>query len=507
MVKAGHAVANENVPTQPLDFIREIVAADVAAGAYSGRVMTRFPPEPNGYLHIGHAKSICLNFGVAQDFGGVCNLRFDDTDPETEDLKFVQSIQNDVRWLGFDWDDRLFFASDYYEQLFDYAVQLIRAGKAYVDSLNEEEIRAYRGTVNEPGRESPYRGRSVAENLDLFERMRAGEFPDGAHVLRAKIDMASPNMKMRDPLLYRIRHAHHYRTGDTWSVYPMYDYAHPLSDAIEGVTHSICTLEFENNRDIYDWLLGNTQQPPRPRQYEFARLNLDFTVMSKRKLLLLVEEGLVAGWDDPRLPTLAGMRRRGVTPEAIRSFCDRIGVAKANSRVDISLLEHCIRDDLNFRAPRVMGVLRPLKLVVDNYPVEQTEIFNAPYWPRDVPKNASRPVPFSREIYIERDDFMEDPPDDFYRLAPGREVRLRFAYIVKCIDVVKDAAGQVVELHCTYDPDTKGGSAPKGRKKVQGTIHWVSSAQRCRRRSGFMTAYSPWRTPTISQKARASAIS
>ncbi len=461
--------------TEPLDFIRAIVEEDLRRGAYGGRVVTRFPPEPNGYLHIGHAKSISLNFGIAQEYGGVCHLRFDDTNPETEDMKYVEAIQRDVRWLGFDWGDKLFFASDYFEQLYDFAVQLIRAGKAYVDDLSEEEIREYRSTVNEPGRPSPYRDRSVEENLDLFARMRAGEFPDGARVLRAKIDMAHPNMKMRDPIMYRIRHAPHYRRGNEWCIYPLYDWAHGQSDAIEGVTHSICTLEFENNRELYDWFLDNLGISPRPRQYEFARLNLDYTVMSKRKLLQLVEEGYVAGWDDPRMPTLAGMRRRGVTPEAIRTFCDRIGVARTNSRVDISLLEHCIRDDLNYRAPRVMCVLRPLKVVILNYPEEQVEALEASYWPHDVPKEGSRPVPFCRELYIEQDDFMEDPPKGFYRLAPGREVRLRYAYIIKCVEVVKDPeTGQVVALHCTYDPDTRGGSTPDGRR-VRGTIHWVSA--------------------------------
>ena len=458
-----------------LDFIRAIVAEDVRQNRYGGRVVTRFPPEPNGFLHIGHAKSICLNFGVAMDFGGACNLRMDDTNPATEDISYVEAIQRDLRWLGFEWGEKVFYASDYYEELYSYAVQLIRDGKAYVDSLNEEEIRAYRGTVMEPGRASPYRNRSVEENLDLFRRMRVGEFGDGAHVLRAKIDMAAANMKMRDPLLYRIRHAHHYRTGNFWCIYPMYDFAHPLSDAIEGVTHSICTLEFENNREIYDWLMANTQSAPWPHQYEFARLNLDYTVMSKRKLLQLVVEGHVDGWDDPRMPTIAGLRRRGVTPDAIRTFSERIGVAKTNSRVEISLLEHCIRDDLNFRAPRVMAVLRPLKLVIDNYPADQVEDLEASYWPRDVPKEGSRLVPFSRELYIEQDDFMEFPPEDFYRLAPGREIRLRFGYIVKCVDVVKDPqSGKVVEVHCTYDPETKGGVAAKGRR-VQ-TIHWVSAS-------------------------------
>jgi glutaminyl-tRNA synthetase len=460
---------------EPLDFIRAIIAADVAAGTHGGRVMTRFPPEPNGFLHIGHAKSICLNFGVAEEFGGVYNLRFDDTNPETEDLLYVEAAQRDIRWLGFDWKNRLYFASDYFEQLYDYAVHLIKIGKAYVDSLTDDEIREYRGTVTEPGRPSPYRDRPVEENLDLFERMRAGEFPDGSHVLRAKIDMAAANMKLRDPLLYRIRHADHYRTGDKWCIYPMYDFAHPLSDAIEGVTHSICTLEFENNRAIYDWLMENTQTPPWPHQYEFARLFLDYTVMSKRKLLQLVNEKYVDGWDDPRMPTLAGLRRRGVTPEAIRTFSEKVGVAKTNSRVEITLLDHCIRDDLNYRAPRVMAVLRPLKLVIDNYPEGQVEQLDGSYWPRDVPKEGSRKVPFSRELYIERDDFMENPPADFYRLAPGREVRLRFAYIVRCVGVVKDpVSGEVTEVHCAYDPATYGG-AVKGRR-VQGTIHWVSAA-------------------------------
>lgn len=432
--KAQSAAAGKG--DENLDFIRTIVAEDVRQNRYGGRVVTRFPPEPNGFLHIGHAKSICLNFGVALDFGGVCNLRMDDTNPATEDVTYVEAIQRDVRWLGFEWNNRLFYASDYYAQLYEYAVQLIQDGKAYVDSLSEEEIREYRGTVMEAGRPSPYRDRSVEENLDLFARMRGGEFADGTHVLRAKIDMAAANMKMRDPLLYRIRHAHHYRTGDTWCIYPMYDFAHPLSDAIEGVTHSFCTLEFENNREIYDWLMANTQTAPWPNQYEFARLNLDYTVMSKRKLLQLVVENYVDGWDDPRMPTIAGLRRRGVTPDAIRAFSEKIGVAKTNSRVEISLLEHCIRDDLNTRAPRVMAVLRPLKLVIDNYPADQVEELEAAYWPRDIPKEGSRTVPFSRELYIEQDDFMEYPPEDFYRLAPGRAIRLRFGYIVQCVDVV-----------------------------------------------------------------------
>ncbi len=467
--------ANNGDAAEPVDFIREIIREDMRKGTYGGKVLTRFPPEPNGWLHIGHAKSITLNFGVAAEFGGLCNLRFDDTNPETEDPAFVEAIQRDIRWLGFDWDDRLYFASDYFDQFYEFAVQLVKMGKAYVDSLSEEEIREYRGTVLTPGRPSPYRDRSVEENLDLLERMRRGEFPDGAHVLRAKIDMASPNMKKRDPLLYRIRHAHHYRTGDKWCIYPFYDYAHPLSDAIEGITHSICTLEFENNREIYDWLVDNLIQPPQPRQYEFARLNLDYTVMSKRKMLQLVNEGYVSGWDDPRMSTVAGLRRRGITPEAIRTFSEKVGVAKANSRVDIALLEYCIRDDLNYRAPRVMCVLHPLKVVIANYPEGQVEELDAPYWPHDVPKEGSRPVPFTREIYIERDDFMEDPPKSFYRLAPGREVRLRYAYIIRCDEVIKDPqTGEVTELRCTYDPATQGGAAPEGRK-VRGAIHWVSA--------------------------------
>ncbi|NOX61019.1 MAG: glutamine--tRNA ligase/YqeY domain fusion protein [Chloroflexi bacterium] len=459
---------------KPRDFIREIVARDVEAGTYGGRVATRFPPEPNGYLHIGHAKSICLNFGIAEEFGGVCHLRFDDTNPTTESLEYVEAIKEAVHWLGYDWGEHLYFASDYFEQLYEFAEALIRQGLAYVDSLSEEEIREYRGAVTEPGRESPYRNRSVEENLDLFRRMRAGEFKDGEHVLRAKIDMASPNMLMRDPILYRIRHAHHYRTGDAWCIYPMYDFAHPLSDAIENITHSICTLEFENNRAIYDWLLDHLVQPPRPHQYEFARLELDYTVMSKRKLLQLVEEGLVSGWDDPRMPTLMGMRRRGITPDAIRRFCDIIGVAKTNSRVKYELFEHTVRDDLNYRSPRVMCVLRPLRVVITNYPEDQTEWLDAPYWPRDIPKEGSRKVPFERVIYIERDDFMENPPKKYYRLSPGREVRLRHSYVIRCDEVIKNDAGEVVELRCTYDPETLN-AQPKGRK-VKGTIHWVSAA-------------------------------
>jgi glutaminyl-tRNA synthetase len=466
-------------PTPGRDFIREMVARDRAAGKYGGRVVTRFPPEPNGYLHIGHAKSICLNFGLAQELGGKCHLRLDDTNPETEEQEYVEAIKEGVRWLGFDWGESFFHASDYFEQLYDFAVELIRMGKAYVDSLSEDEIREYRGTVTEPGRNSPYRDRSVEENLDLFARMRDGEFPDGAHVLRGKIDMASPNMKMRDPLFYRIKRATHYHRGDAWCIYPFYDFAHPLSDAIEGITHSLCTLEFENNREIYDWLVDSLVEslpfPEPPRQTEFARLNLTYTVMSKRKLLELVERKLVAGWDDPRLPTLAGFRRRGFTPEAIRDFCDRIGVAKANSTVDVTLLEHCQREDLNPQVPRVLCVLRPLKLVIENYPEGQVEELDAPFYPHDVPKEGSRKVPFTRVLYIERDDFAEQPPKGFHRLSPGREVRLRYAYFVRCESVVKDpASGEIVEVRCTYDPATRGGAAPDGRK-VPGTLHWVSA--------------------------------
>ena len=460
----------------PRDFIREIVRADQEKGTYGGRVITRFPPEPNGYLHIGHAKSICLNFGLAQEFGGRCHLRFDDTNPETEDMEYVESIMEAIRWLGFDWGEHLYFASDYYDQLYQFAIRLIEDGKAYVDSLSDEEIREHRGTVTQPGRESPFRNRSVAENLDLFQRMAAGEFANGAHVLRAKIDMASPNMKLRDPLLYRIRHVSHYRTGDRWPIYPMYDFAHPLSDAIEGITHSICTLEFENNRAIYDWLLDQLLEEPRPHQHEFARLALDYTVMSKRKLLQLVEEGLVSGWDDPRLPTIFGMRRRGMPPEAIRAFSERVGVARVNSRVEDELLEHCLRSELNFSAPRVMCVLQPLKVVISNYPHGQTEWLEAPYWPRDVPRQGSRPLPFGRELYIEADDFRLDPPKAFYRLAPGREVRLRHAYIIRCDEAVTDpASGEVVELRCTYDPTTLG--ANPSDRKVQSAIHWLAAPQ------------------------------
>jgi len=462
--------------SESLDFLRQIVRDDTRSGRYGGRVRTRFPPEPNGYLHIGHAKSICLNFGIAREYGGACHMRFDDTNPETEDMKYVESIMRDVRWLGFDWGEKLFYASDYFEKLYGFAVRLIRDGKAYVDSQTEEEIRENRGTVTEPGRESPFRGRSVGENMDLFERMRAGEFPDGTHVLRAKGDMAASNMKMRDPLLYRIRHAAHYRAGEDWCIYPMYDFAHPLSDAVENITHSICTLEFENNRAIYDWLLGNLFPEPRPHQYEFARLNLDYTVMSKRKLLELVEEGLVSGWDDPRMPTIAGMRRRGYRPEGIRLFASRIGVDKANSRVSMELLEDAIRDDLNACAPRVMAVLRPLKVTLSNYPEGEVEWLDAPYWPRDIDREGSRKVPLSREISIERTDFMENPPADWIRLRPGGEVRLRSGYFIRCEDVEKDpSSGEVVGLRCSYDPESLGKPAKGARKKTT-AIQWVSNA-------------------------------
>jgi glutaminyl-tRNA synthetase len=455
-----------------LDFIREIIAGDVSARKHDGRVATRFPPEPNGYLHIGHAKSICLNFGVAEEFGGTCNLRFDDTNPEKEEVEYVESIQADVRWLGFDWDS-LHYASDYFEQLYEYAVHLIRTGRAYVDSLTADEMRAYRGTLTEPGRESPYRNRSIEENLDLFTRMRAGEFADGAHVLRARIDMASPNINLRDPVLYRIRRAHHHRTGDAWCIYPMYDFAHPPSDAIEHVTHSLCTLEFEDHRPLYDWLIENLPVPARPRQIEFARLNLTYTVMSKRRFLELVQERHVSGWDDPRMPTLVGMRRRGYTPEAIRAFCDRIGVAKRENVVDVAQLEHAVREDLNRRAPRIMGVLRPLRVVLDNYPEDRVEEMDVVNNPED-PAAGTRKVPFSRVLYIEQDDFREDPPKKFFRLAPGREVRLCHAYFLACTGVVRDASGEIVELRCTYDPATRGGDAPDGRK-VKATLHWVSA--------------------------------
>jgi len=461
-------------PEETLDFVRAIVTADLAAGTHEGRVHTRFPPEPNGYLHIGHAKSICLNFGIAAEFGGKCNLRFDDTNPSKEEVEYVDSIKEDVRWLGFDWEDREYYASDYFGQLYQWAVHLINEGKAYVDSQSEEEIRLGRGTVTTPGTPSPYRERSVQENLDLFERMKNGEFAEGEHVLRARIDMAHANMKMRDPLIYRVRHASHHRTGDRWCIYPMYDFAHGQSDAIEGITHSICTLEFEVNRSLYDWFIENLPVPHRPRQYEFARLNLTYTVMSKRKLLELVEGGQVSGWDDPRMPTISGLRRRGYTPEAIRSFCDRIGVAKRDSMVDMALLEWSIREDMNRRAPRVMAVLRPLRVVITNYPEDQVENIECVNNPEDE-SAGTREVPFSRVLYVERDDFREEAPRKWFRLAPGREVRLKHAYFITCDEVIKNESGEVVELRCSYDPASRGGASPDGRK-VRGTLHWVSAA-------------------------------
>jgi glutaminyl-tRNA synthetase len=457
----------------PSDFIRDIINEHNKTGRYGGRVHTRFPPEPNGYLHIGHAKSVCLNFGIAAEYKGLCNLRFDDTNPTKEEVEYVESIIEDVRWLGFDWQDRLFYASDYFEQMYDYAVHLIRAGKAYVDDSSADEIREGRGTLTEQGKQSPYRNRSVEENLDLFQRMRAGEFEDGSRVLRAKIDMASPNFNMRDPIMYRILHAEHHRTGNKWCLYPMYDWAHGLEDSIERITHSICTLEFEDHRPLYDWFLDELGVY-HPQQIEFARLNLTYTVMSKRKLRQLVEAGNVSGWDDPRMPTVSGLRRRGYTPESIRTFAERIGVAKTDSTIDVALLEHCIREDLNKRAPRVMAVLHPLRVVIDNYPEGTTEELDAVNNPED-PAMGTRKVPFSRVLYIEQDDFMEKPPKEFFRLSPGREVRLRYAYIIKCGEVVKDKAGKVAELHCTYDPETRSGEAGSSRK-VKGTIHWVSSA-------------------------------
>ena len=458
----------------PPNFIKYIIDEDLKAGKNDGRVHTRFPPEPNGYLHIGHAKSICLNFGLAEEYRGFCNLRFDDTDPAKEEVEYVESIKQDVRWLGFDWQDREYYASDYFEQLFEYAIQLIKKGKAYVDSLSSDQIREYRGSLTQPGKNSPYRERTIEENLDMFERMRAGEYKEGEHVLRAKIDMTSPNMLMRDPTLYRIKKVPHYRTGGMWVIYPMYDFTHCLSDSIEGITHSICTLEFEINRELYDWVLDRLEVY-HPQQIEFARLNLNYTVLSKRKLIRLVEEGHVDGWDDPRMPTISGLRRRGYTPESIRHFCERIGVAKADSMVDIALLEYCIREHLNKIAPRVMGVLRPLKIIINNYPVDQVEELDAINNPED-PDMGTRKIPFSRELYIEQDDFMEEPPKKFFRLAPGREVRLRYAYFITCVDAVKDPeTGEVTELHCTYDPLTRGGDAPDGRK-VKGTLHWVSAS-------------------------------
>lgn len=456
------------------NFVENAVREDLKQGKYVNGIHTRFPPEPNGYLHIGHAKSICLNFGLAQHFDGMCNLRFDDTNPTKEDLEYVDSIQEDVQWLGFSWADRKFYASDYFPRLYEYAVELIKRGKAFVCDLSAEEIRDYRGTLTEPGKESPYRNRSVAENLDLFQRMKEGEFPDGSHVLRAKIDMTAPNITMRDPVLYRIAHTTHHRTGNAWCIYPMYDFAHPLSDAIEGITHSVCTLEFEEHRPLYDWVLDSLDfnVNTRPRQIEFARLNLSNTVMSKRKLRQLVEGGYVSGWDDPRMPTISGLRRRGYTASALRDFCDRIGVAKSNSVVDVAMLEHCIREDLNVKAPRLMAVLEPLKVVITNYPAEQTEYLLAENHPN---RDDRRYVPFSREIYIEQEDFAENPPKKFFRLKPGGEVRLKHAYIIRCDEVVKDDAGNIMELHCSYDAESKQGGATAGRK-VKGTLHWVAAA-------------------------------
>ena len=456
-----------------MNFIREMIEEDIRTGRFGGRVHTRFPPEPNGYLHIGHAKAFTIDFGIAELYGGKCNLRFDDTNPVKEDIEYVESIKEDIRWMGFDWEDREFYASDYYEQLYQYAIQLIKKGKAYVCDLSVEEIREYRGTLTEPGRNSPYRERSVEENLDLFSRMRAGEFPDGARTLRAKIDMASPNLNMRDPVMYRIIHTSHHRTGDQWCIYPMYDFAHGLCDSIEGITHSLCSLEYEDHRPLYDWFLDELGVY-HPRQIEFARLNMTYTVMSKRKLRKLVSEGYVDGWDDPRMPTLSGMRRRGYTPQAIRNFLDRIGVSKTNSMIDVELLEHSVREDLEMRAPRAMAVLDPIPLVIETYPEGQVEEFDIPIYTQDPNCKETRIVPFSRVIYIEREDFMENPPKKFFRLAPGSEVRLMNAYYVTCTDVVKNEKGEIVEIHCRHDPESRGGMSPDGRR-VQGTIHWVSA--------------------------------
>ncbi len=468
---AAEPAPGETTPVS--NFIRDIVKDDLATNKWGGRVITRFPPEPNGYLHIGHAKSICLNFGIAAEHNGTTHLRFDDTNPSKEDVEYTEAIKRDVRWLGFDWGDKLFHASDYFGKFYDFAVQLINDGKAYVDDLSADEIREHRGTLKDPGRESPHRNRPVAENLDLFHRMRAGEFPDGSRVLRAKIDMSSGNVNLRDPVIYRIKHEAHHMTGDQWCIYPMYDYAHCVSDSIERITHSICTLEFEDHRPLYDWYLDQLKVY-HPQQIEFARLNLTYTLMSKRKLLALVEEGIVSGWDDPRMPTIAGLRRRGYTPEAIRDFCERIGVAKRDSVVSVALLEHCLREDLNKRAPRVMAVLRPLRLVIDNYPEGKVEEFDAVNNPED-PNGGTRKIPFSRVIYIERDDFNETPPKGFFRLAPGKEVRLKHAYYVTCQNIVKDdKTGEVIEVHCTYDPESRGGGTPDGRV-IKGTLHWVSA--------------------------------
>ncbi|MCH8170244.1 MAG: glutamine--tRNA ligase/YqeY domain fusion protein [Bacteroidetes bacterium] len=465
---------NTKEKNQLNDFIRQKIRKDLKENKNDGRVHTRFPPEPNGYLHIGHAQAIWLNFGLAEEFNGMCNLRFDDTNPEKEEVEYVDSIMEDIKWLGYDWDDRLYYASDYFEQLYNYAVELIKKGKAYVDSLTPEEIKEYRGTPTEPGKESPYRNRTVEENLDLFERMRAGEFEEGKHLLRAKIDMSSPNMNLRDPAIYRIRKVHHHRTGDDWCIYPMYDFAHGQSDALEGITHSICTLEFENHRPLYDWFLDNLSVPCHPQQIEFARLNINYTVMSKRKLLTLVDNNVVSGWDDPRMPTLSGFRRRGYTPEAIKNFVERAGVAKRESIIDIALLEHSIREDLNKKTQRVMSVLNPVKVIFDNYPEDQSEELDAVNNPEDE-SMGKRKITFTNEIYIEREDFMEDPPKKFFRLSPGYEVRLRYAYIIKCVSVIKDEnTGEVKEIHCTYDPETRSGT-PQSNRKVKGTIHWVSA--------------------------------
>jgi len=474
ILPVSNPAIDDSTPNPPRrDFIREMVAEDVETNRFGRPIKTRFPPEPNGFPHIGHVKAISVNFGIAEEFDGSCNLRFDDTNPFTEDIKYVEAIKNDIKWLGFHWDAEL-YASDYFQELYDFGELLIRKGKAYVDSESDEEIRAHRGTVTVPGTPSKYRDRSVDENLDLLRRMKAGEFPDGAHVLRAKIDLAHPNMLMRDPILLRIRHAHHYRQGDKWCLYPLYDFAHPLSDAIEGITHSLCSLEFKDNNDIYKWLMRECGFDRPPEQTEFSRLSLEYTVMSKRKLLRLVNDGIVSGWDDPRMPTVSGMRRRGVTPEGLRAFAEAAGVTRKPQHTELATFEHAIRNDLNMRVPRVMCVANPVKVVITNYPEGQVEELDASYYPHDVPKTGSRKVPFSRELYIERDDFMEDPPKKFFRLGPGREVRLRYGYFITCTDVLKDSAGNILEIRCTYDPATRGGDSPDGRK-VQGTIHWVSA--------------------------------